>query len=294
MTSEMQAISTSLYAKKLVAFLEKQGLDRRAQTELIKELLEISESQAYRKLKADDNGWTLHHLHKVAAHFKVSFDQLFSTTEAVQHKAHFLDGIQLEDAQLHLWQHLPCKIKLGSRITDQVEPPPLVAQIKDDGWHVFQMPPSNEEAMYAVDFVFASIPEPTLKVRKPTVAIVDDTDADLLAQVLQLHNLDVTAYPNPGDFLLAVEHKPYDVYVLDWVLGLNDSGSIIDIIRNLYGEAPPIIVFTGFAQEHEVELGRALAKANVHYAGKPMPTSILAMQIHRTISKVVLPAHERS
>lgn len=287
MTYEPSVVETNHYAKQLVAFLEKQGLDKRAQTELIIELLDVSESQAYRKLKADDNGWTIHHLHKVAAHFKVSFDQLFSTTESCTHETQLFEGVLLEDAKLHLWQHLPCKIKLGSRITDEIEPPPLVAQIHDDGWHVFQIPPSNQEATYAVGFVFASIPEPTPKVKKPTVAIIDDNDADLLAEVLRLHNLNVTAYPNPGDFLMAVEHKPYDVYVLDWVLGSNDSGSIIDIIRNLYGETPPIIVFTGFAQEHEVELGRALAKANVHYAGKPMPTSILAMQIHRTISKTI-------
>lgn len=272
------------HSQKLRDFLERQGLNKRAQADLISQILELSASQAYRKLSAGDGAWLLPQLDKIAAHFSITTAELLYDESGQIEFPNSNSQSPLVEATLHLAKDVACKIQIGEPLAPDFDLPPLVAVKVGEQWHVYQDSPAEVDGYYAVRSISALLPDPANRHAMPRVAVIDDVDADLQAAVLEQHGLRATAYGNPADFLLAVEREHYDAYVLDWVLGSSDSASIIDIIRSIYGDSLPIIVLTGFAQEYEGSLSKALQNKNVHYVGKPAPGSILAMQIKNALA----------
>nr|WP_176426047.1 helix-turn-helix domain-containing protein [Chromobacterium sp. ASV5] len=256
------------------------------QASLLEQILGLSTSQAYRKLNGS-SAWQLQQVEQLAQYFNVSAASLLVDHEA--RKENLPCEAELIPAILHLNDlsgEAHCWVQLGESLADDSCAPLFMAMRIRDCWHVYPGTLHDLEGGFEVSYLTIRPPK-RANSKRLLVGVLDDTDADLLSAILVQHGLFALPYQRPEQLLEALPREHFDAFVLDWVLGGDQNGmAMIEAIRRRTAHTP-IIVLTGYAQQHEQALQQALQTHGVYYVGKPTPGSILALQIKNVVTSAV-------
>ncbi|MFZ4649801.1 MAG: hypothetical protein ACOYLV_03745 [Rubrivivax sp.] len=119
---------------------------------------------------------------------------------------------------------------------------------------------------------------------RPAVIGLLDDDTDLLdtvAQMLALLGFEPHTFRTQDALLAAVDHFPFEGFVLDWRLASGTAARVVHALRRSGTvPAPPIIVLSGNlplgSTPVDEELASVLALPQVRYRAKPCRTRELA------------------
>ena len=268
-------------------FLVKQGIPLRAQAPLIANLLGMTEGQVRRKLR-DDSAWLPAQIECIADNFGANVNDIL-----VHNSKHETQTIipfgHSTDAILHMFGNVPCHIVIGTQLTNTTRTTPLIAREDNYIWHVFISESINQREQYkfyCVNEIKVNF-QNTAKIDKPTIAIIDDRDADSTARLLKDHGFIAHAYSDQDSFINDSKTKKYDAIVLDWVLDSEHADKLINEILSVSIDTVPILLFTGFAMDFEVELKNVLKKySNVGFLEKPASPWVIEEKLRELINKV--------
>lgn len=259
-------------------YLINKGIRVRTQATLIAQILNITETQARRKMQGK-TGWQVTQLETIANHFDEHVISFFQQGELNSESS----SDNTVDAIIHLAEDIPCRTSIGKPWTKNMEIPGVVAKMQDQIWHIYQSKNiilSETGYFYTVKAVNFNDPK---ILYKPLVAVIDDNDANSTVKILESHNFAAIPYFNLNDFIESLKTKPVDVIVLDWVFSNEGASSYLEKITAITKGRIPIIVFTGFALEYQVELSYAIANNNITLLTKPMAHWVLASHISNLI-----------
>lgn len=262
---------------------ERLGIVDRAQSVELARVLELSHSQAYRKLSGS-TPLTLMELERLVRHFKVSYAALLGEKSEGAPPVAEAAGLPLLPAMAQWGGPQPCRIRLGQELDDTLVSPVLAARQIEGQWWVTT---TGGEPVPAGSFAVEHLSlDPTPPARRPPrfrVAVLDDENPDITAELLQLQGLDCVPFTSGNALLAALRGTSFDIVVLDWVLGQEDGASVLSALRAQVPDGLPVLLLTGHAKEHERTLAEALQLDKVYYVAKPVVGAVLAAQIRNAL-----------
>ena len=261
---------SAFYAKSL---FDRHGVAVPERSRLVAKVLELAYSAAHRRVRGT-TPWTIEDLEALAQHFGESLDELFvAAAKTRAEAATFVVG----DLRLK------CQVWLGPETTGPADAS-LVA-VKDG-------------VRWAIVPAASRAPGPMFQVRQlllecdavvgSRIAVLDDqpTVTDSLCLFLRQAGFRAEAFHDIGALQAALAQSPYDAYVLDWVVGDETVGGLVEQLRAADRHCP-IAILTGKASERgEVVTGIAdlVAKHDVRYFSKPLDPHMITAVLSRLIA----------
>lgn len=291
----MQSSDTMFDAVRLAEgvrhLMERCGIPRRRQCKELTHILQLSFSQAHRKLSGA-SPWTLDQLQKITAHFSAPLDML-------EHDAAQLTGTvepgrgSVHDALFVVGEReLPCSAWIGDPVGMQYRAE-FIAMEEDGLWRIVENTAAFDAPgrRYQVDKVEIHIRQPHV----PSIAVLDDDrgSADNLRDYLNQTGFKATAFYSGAALEAALGESAYDGYVLDWLLGSATTERLIRRIRTSGQASAPIILLTGqlvTGMANESDVARVIVQFNVDCQEKPTRLSIIGAELSRALIQGAHPA----
>lgn len=217
------------------------GVAKHKQVEYIRKELGMSQAQALRKLK-DVSPWDIDQLEKICSSFDVTLSDFFSLVGEDESELAF-SSVKIDNERLN------CTLVLGknhAKITS------FFSALKiNDNWSVIRT--------YDLDMYNAKIEDtreikkislhPYLNITTRKIAILDD-DKDISKTLSDsvgnsISDCEVTEFHSISSILRNERKVTFDVYILDWVIGNNNSLEVIKYIREDLSSDALIIILTG-------------------------------------------------
>ncbi|MGY4831807.1 helix-turn-helix domain-containing protein (plasmid) [Sphaerotilaceae bacterium SBD11-9] len=258
------------YARTL---FDRHGVASRERSRLVERVLGIAYSAAHRRVKGSAP-LTFEELNILAAHFGETLADVFSAAASADAKtATFLSGSLA----------VRCKVWLGDE-----EPNPkrgdLIAAMEHGELVVTHAGKQTPRPVYSVRQVLLTTHSPK------RVAVLDD-DADITDSVcdyLRRSGFIAEPYYNLADLAASARKRPFDAYVLDWLLGETNVSELIAELRAGPGGADkPIAVLTGQAESEPgiaSDIADALATHKVLFFQKPITSAVIAQTLARLMA----------
>ncbi|KVE22195.1 histidine kinase [Burkholderia vietnamiensis] len=254
-SSELDA-SATLIANRIREILLKNGIGRRQHANTISRILNLSFSQAHRKLKGQ-SPWAIHQVNQITTEFGEDVGQLFGESSAVAVAA---EGEPVTASLVVGHTRIPCSAHIGPALSaDQRSE--LVALVESDGhWSIHTPDTAPDGQAYAVRLI--KIVPTVEEIRRLSIAILDDSAeaADELSKYLRNQGFNTHAYYDIQSFNEAVRDQMFDGFVVDWIIGQDTSESCMTKIRQSENPDAPILVLTGQLNttERESQIARAM------------------------------------
>ena len=266
----------------LKAFLLGKGVPRHKQTAEVAGLLGLAKTSVFRKFKGESS-FTLPELKVIADHFGTDVDTLRGTGQSGATRS---SASGLEPALVHI-PGMPASGQLlaGAALTpgDVCD---LVAVRGHMGWEVY--PRGAPELAGHTGYAVASLRVSALP-RQRIALLEDDTNAAaVVALALETQGMVVQIFQEPTALIAALAQRPYQGYVIDWLLG--GSTTAAAAIREIRLRQPnaPIAITTGALHTGAETEGSLIPLAERWAAGifeKPFRQAVLASYLRRGIAE---------
>jgi CheY-like chemotaxis protein len=239
----------------------------------ISEVLGLPYTAAYRRM----NGavaWELEEIAKVAAHFGESLADVFAERHLAEELAATLVAGPVR---------LACRLTVGSAVREPARNS-LVAVRFGEQWMVL---PATE-AGASPCFEVLSMRVVGQGDRRWRIAVVDDDPEETasLQEYLVARGCQVEAFNRVEDLLPVMKTRPFDGFVIDWVLAEGTAGELVGMIRADDRDCP-IAVLTG-KMRSDVLLEPAVAEAVSTYKllffEKPTRLPIISAQLLQALA----------
>ena len=281
--SEIDPESATI-AKNIHELMLRKGIPKRSQSKKLKEILNLSLSQAHRKMNGTSN-WELSQIRQVADFFGEPFDSFGSlfSAEARQANEPLSAGLLVIESR-----ELPCKVQIGALLhtTKNVE---FVARHSDNGvWVITEACKATTNDTYykvkKLELVFKQI-------RKLSVAVLDDYEAsaDSLSDYLNATGFHADTFYDIDTLSQAVaegRQEQFDAFVIDWWVGGKTAESLIQLIRAKEDPTVPILLLTGemvTGRASESDVARMIVEYNVSLYEKPTRLPIIAANLSKAL-----------
>lgn len=264
----------------LKVFLLARGVARHKQTAEVAGLLGLAKTSVFRKFKGESS-FSLSELKVLADHFGTDVDTLRGQSRASGDRTLGSGG---EPARLHL-PGLPAQgvLQPGPELAED-DVCDLVAIRNGSAWEVH---PSSAPAVaghvrYSVaQLRISSLPRPRIALLED-----DDTAAAVVALALEAEGMVVQAYRTCSDLTQAVNQRPAQAYVIDWLIGGGTAEAAIRHIRSRQPKAP-IAITTGALHTGAETEGSLIPFAEQFGVGifeKPFRQAVLASYLRRGLA----------
>jgi CheY-like chemotaxis protein len=252
---------------RIVELMKRRGIKERQCSSEIARILDISYSQAHRKVHGNAQ-WMIDEVQSVVRHFDTDIGTLLKGLP----DEHARDGVVSVAGH-----YFPCRIGLGDKISTPV-PGTLVAVLRGNTMHVGEAETLQGEEAWSVTKIEV-FPQ---RIRLPTVAVLDDDSSfvETMATLLQEEGFEALACDSVSTFLSAIRKTAFDLLVIDWVVGGGTAEDLVQTIRALpaYRHAP-LFILTGNANSHETGLANAVSRHGATFIAKPVPSQVVVAQL---------------
>lgn len=265
----------------LKAFLLARGIPRHKQTAEVAGLLGLAKTSVFRKFKGDSS-FSLPELKVISDHFGVDVETLRGQGGSADRPP---GGAASEIAVLHL-PGLPGvgQLQAGPLLADD-DVCDLVAVRVDDHWEVF---PGDAAAVRGLErHGVASLRISSLPRQRIALLEDDDNAAAIVAMALEGEGMVVQTFGTSADLLAAVARRPFQAYVVDWLLAGGTAEAAIRQIRSRQ-PAAPIAITTGALHTGAETEGALIPLAESFSAGifeKPFRQAVLASYLRRGVAR---------
>lgn len=281
--SEQNSSSQSIAAA-VKDLMRRKQVPERQHGKKLGEILNLSYSQAHRKLNTGAN-WTIAQLQQVAEHFGESLVSIGvgdGGRSAAPTPGAMVEGRFVVAAGQYEY---PCVAWIGDQLhtARRVD---LVAYQADGIWRIVDPAqcPANS-AQYKLNRLEIILKHP----EAPRVAILGDKreSVELMCGVLDESGIRTTTFQNATALERTLhEGAKFDGYVLDWILGPRTAEGLIKQIRYLPGPAVPVFVLTEEAssgQADQEELARVIIQLDVKVREKPVRLRTFSAELHKSL-----------
>jgi len=251
----------------ITRLLDRAGLQPRQRVTYVADTLAIGYQQARRRMNGE-TPWTVDEVARLAASSGETLTSLFAADSA--------DGVSGtgEVAELALGHvRIACRVWVGAKATSRQMSPLVALQPTKDQWVVVP----TTDALGAESFEVERVLIQLGKTKKHRVAVLDD-DQEIATSIVGYMNatgLDAEAFFSLDDLMTQVAAKPFDGYVVDWLIDKQNTRSLIAAIR-AKDQTCPIVLLTGQLQRgnaDESELASIASFYRLTYFEKPIRTS---------------------
>lgn len=268
-------------AKNVRDFLLRKGIPKRSQSKKLKEILDLSLSQAHRKLNGSSN-WDLTQIRQVADYFGESLNSLNTIFTAPA----FFPEKALTPATFCLeGRELPCLVSIGGPMHTIKNVDYVALKTKNNEWRVIEAAVAHEKAIYhKVKKLEISLKQ----AKQLLVAVLDDDEvsADNLSDFLHEMGFHAEAFYDAETITQEIKERPFDAYVIDWLIGHTTAEPLIQLIRSQESRPVPIFLLTGeftTGRVHEAEVARVLVEYDVSMQEKPTRLPIIAAELSKAL-----------
>lgn len=282
--TEQNASSQSI-ATAVKDLMRRKLVPERQQSRKLGEILNLSYSQAHRKLNTGAD-WTIAQLQVVAEYFGDSLASIGLGEATVgadsQPTGTMENGVFVAVAGQHEY---PCIMWLGEQLhtARRVD---FVAYQDKQQWRVVATLQCPENVVrYKVNKLEIVLRQPQV----PTVAIVDDEQgfADNMRDFLNESGFKATAFYSATSLERSLgDGTTFDGYIIDWILGQRTAEGLIKQIRYSASPAAPIFLLTGEVSSglaDEDELARVILQHDVQIREKPVRLPTFTAELHKTL-----------
>lgn len=247
----------------------------------IAKVLNVSSTHANRKLKKDSL-WDVNQLEIVLDSLGFSLSKFFSVFE---------NGIsEMHDAifEINKTEHT-CKIFLSEENDDKERE--FSAVKINDKWHVFLTTELTESTIKELKrkIILIEINSRNQETRKKRIALLDDdlSIVDSLKDILSNRDYLIDTFNEIESLENEIKKKPYDAYVLDWLINDMSVYKTIKLIRETANPNALIIALTGqLGGKVDAEIADAINDFDISGPyEKPIRLSVIKMVINKYFTK---------
>lgn len=234
----------------------------------IADVLGVAYTLAYRRMNGTV-AWELEEVERVAKHYGESLATVFAEQGASEEVAGMLVAGPVR---------VPCHLVPGNALRDPTRNS-LVAVRLGDQWMV--VPATDVGASQCFDIV--SMRVVGVGDRRWRIAVLDD-DADEtnnLAQHFSDRGCEVEAFTRVDDLVPSMRLRPFDGFVIDWMLAEGSAAELVGMIRADDKDCP-IAVLTGKIQSDvmiEPAVAEAVSTYKLLFFEKPTRLPIVSAQL---------------
>lgn len=255
---------------------DRHGVPHSERSRLVERILELAYSAAHRRVRGKAS-WTIEELESLAAHFGETLDEVFIAAAKMR-----ADSATLVAGDLRL----KCQLWIGAETKRPLQGG-LVATREGLRWTVVAASEDIAGPMYEVRQLLME-PNATYGSR---IAVLDDEPAvtESLCSFLRQAGFRADAFHAIDALQQASAALPYDGYVLDWVVGDQTVGALVERVRATDAQCP-IAIFTGKNERGDVvsDIADMMARHDVRYFSKPLDPPMITAVMRRLIA-----AHSR-
>lgn len=266
--SEPEEASAAGFVDSCIArMLERAGLQPRQRVNYVAETLGLGYQLARRRM-IGETPWTVDELARLASSCGETLTSLFAVAQDPAGT-----GASAEVVLGAL--RIPCRVWIGAKAASHQMSPLVAVQSAKDQWLVVPSTDALGAEAFEVERVLIQLG----KAKKHRVAVLDD-DKDLANSIVDYMNatgLDAQAFYSLDELIGQLESRPFDGYVIDWLIDHQNARSLIAAIR-AKNSASPIVLLTGQLEEgyaDESELASISSFYRLTYFEKPIRTSSL-------------------
>ena len=275
MSTDDGSTTPSVVEGYITRLLARAGLQPRQRMTYVAETLGIGYQQARRRM-IGETPWTVDDVARLAASCGETLSTLFSAESPDEPTG---TGTA---AEIALGQaRVPCLVWIGAKATSRQLSPVVALQQAKDQWLVVPTANALGEESFEVERVLIQVGKP----KRHRVAVLDDDEiiATGIADYMNATGLDARAFFSLDELLEEISVKPFDGYVVDWLIDKQNTRSLIATIR-AKDQTCPIVLLTGQLQRgnaDESELASIASFYRLTYFEKPIRTSSImsAMQL---------------
>jgi len=275
MSTDDGSTTPSVVEGYITRLLARAGLQPRQRMTYVAETLGIGYQQARRRM-IGETPWTVDDVARLAASCGETLSTLFSAASPDEPIG---TGTA---AEIALGQaRVPCLVWIGAKATSRQLSPVVALQQAKDQWLVVPTANALGEESFEVERVLIQVGKP----KRHRVAVLDDDEiiATGIADYMNATGLDARAFFSLDELLEEISVKPFDGYVVDWLIDKQNTRSLIATIR-AKDQTCPIVLLTGQLQRgnaDESELASIASFYRLTYFEKPIRTSSImsAMQL---------------
>lgn len=267
--TERQLTGGAYYAKTV---FDRNGVPISERSRLVERILNLAYSAAHRRVRGQAS-WTVEELEALATHFGESLDEVFvAAAKTRAEPATFVAG----DLRLK------CQLWLGPE-TARPAAGTLVATREGARWTVHPAADGQAGALFEVRQLLL---EPDA-ISGSRIAVLDDQPSitDSLCVFLRQAGFRADAFHSIASLQDVLAEQPYDAYVLDWIIGDETVGPLVERLRSADARCP-IAILTGKANERgEVvtDIADLVARHDVRYFSKPLDPHMITAVLSRLI-----------
>ena len=267
----------------LKSFLLGKGVARHKQTAEIAGLLGLAKTSVFRKFKGESS-FTLPELKTIADHFGTDVDTLRGHPPGPGASRLASSHAEMQSARLHLPGLPPQGQLIAGPPLDDGDVCDLVAVQRGSTWEVF---PWGATELRGLPLNSVELLQLRAAPRHRVAVLEDDANAAaLVGMALEGEGMTVHTYQEPASLITALAQRPYQAYVVDWLLGGSTAEAAIRAIRERQPTAP-IVITTGAMHTGAETEGALIPFAELHGAGifeKPFRQAVLASYLRRGIA----------
>jgi CheY-like chemotaxis protein len=265
--------SASIGSRYIRMLLNRHDVPSMRHVTTIADVLGVGYTLAYRRMNGTV-AWELEEIEKVAAKFGETLASVFASENA----ADFVPAILVAGPV-----RVPCQLIPGSAVRDP-ERNSLVAVQFGEQWMVLPAPEAGVGPYFAVNHLRVS----GQRDRRWRIAVLDDDAAETasLAQHFADRGCEVQACTRVEDLVLQMKLRPFDAYVIDWVLPEGSAAELVGMIRADDRECP-IAVLTGKLRSDvmvEPEVAEAISTYKLLFFEKPTRLPIISAQLLQALA----------
>lgn len=259
------------------------GIPKHKHVGHIAKVLDISTTQAHRKLKGDTQ-WEVSQLISVIHSLNMQMSAFFDITShgyTAMHDAFLTIGKQETRCRIYLLDQADEKEREYSAIKI------------NDIWHVFRTRDIPENALFETrrHVGMIEIHSPLLKESLPRIAILDDDRivVENLKETIQSDNYQVEIFSDIPALEARINDEPFDAYILDWLIKERSVYNTINKIRNSTLSDALIVVLTGqLGGKIDKEISNAINDFDIlgPYE-KPVRLSVIKTVINKYFAKLL-------
>jgi ActR/RegA family two-component response regulator len=208
--------------------------------------------------------WTLDEVTRLAESCGETLTSLFASEDDEA------SGGGAEAAELAVGSvRIACRVWVGAKATSLQTSPLVAIQPAKDQWRVVPTGDALGSDSYEVERVLIQLG----KSKKHRVAVLDDDrdTATSIVDYMSASGLDAQAFFSLDELTKEVDAKPFDGYVLDWLIDKQNTRSLIAAIR-AKSQSCPIVLLTGQREKgnaDETELAATATFYRLTYLEKP-------------------------
>jgi CheY-like chemotaxis protein len=264
--------------------MHRKGVPERRLSRKLAEVLNLSYSQAHRKLNGGVD-WTIGQLKVVAEYFGESLAAIGLGDGGEDGPGAGRE--EMREAMLivgHGQFSYPCLVWVGEQL-HAIGKADFVALPEEGGWRVVEAQQCPENvARHKVNKLEIAL----RRQAAPTVAVVDDEAgfADNLGEYLNESGFRASTFYSSAALERELPERAFDGYIIDWTLGDRTAEALIKRIRESANPLAPVFLLTGelgAGVMEESELARVILQLDVQWREKPIRLATFSAELQRAL-----------